>query len=119
MKILADENVDFGLVTWLRAAGHDVRWITESAPSLSDESVAEQAWSESRAIITLDRDFGELVFRRRFPVVGLAYLRLRADRPVELLSMFRKAWTVVETRLIGSFVVVSNRIVRIRPLPGA
>ena len=50
--------------TMLRELGHDVRSASEVAPSATDEALLTLALEEQRVIITLDKDFGELVFLR-------------------------------------------------------
>jgi len=37
MHLLADENVDWLIVEWLRANGHDVLWIPEFAAGRPDD----------------------------------------------------------------------------------
>lgn len=64
MLLCANENVPGDCVTELRARGHDVLWIRETAPGIADELVLETARSGGRLLITLDKDFGELVFHR-------------------------------------------------------
>lgn len=63
MKLPADEGVDFHVVSFLRKEGHDVRYVAELEPGISDENVLEIANDELRKLLTTDKDFGELVFR--------------------------------------------------------
>ena len=65
MRFLADENVERQLVAALRDAGHDVEYIAELAPGSADEEVLQRARRGSAVIITGDKDFGELVYRRK------------------------------------------------------
>ena len=77
MRFLADENVHRGIVSGLRAAGHDVAWVAESNPGALDEDVLALARVEDRVLLTFDRDFGELVvLRLRSAGPGVIYLRL-------------------------------------------
>ncbi|MBC8327259.1 MAG: DUF5615 family PIN-like protein [Planctomycetes bacterium] len=39
MKLVADENVDKPIVDALRAAGHEVWYVAEQAPGITDEAV--------------------------------------------------------------------------------
>jgi len=73
---LADECVSASLVRELRSAGHDVLYIAEFAASLSDVEVMALASREGRLLLTADKDFGELVFRRSQVVPGLTLLRI-------------------------------------------
>jgi predicted nuclease of predicted toxin-antitoxin system len=62
VRWLADECVDAGLVSHLRAAGHDVIYMAEVSPAASDARVLMRAQAERRILLTEDKDFGDLVF---------------------------------------------------------
>lgn len=76
MRWLADECVDAGLVARLRAAGHDVLYMAEMTPAAGDVEVIGRAQRDERLLLTEDKDFGDLVFRRRQPVPGVVLLRI-------------------------------------------
>lgn len=63
MNLLADENARRQIVEKLRQDGHDVLYIAEVEPSISDEAVFDRANEKAALLITGDKDFGELVFR--------------------------------------------------------
>ena len=54
MRLVADENCDFSLVTDLRAAGYDVVAITEQMAGAGDQRVIDFARSERRLLLTED-----------------------------------------------------------------
>ncbi len=84
MKLLVNENVPLASVGHLREAGHDVLSITELSPGIPDTEVMQIAHNEQRIILTFDRDYGELVFRRRLPLpAGVIYLRFVPQTPSE------------------------------------
>jgi predicted nuclease of predicted toxin-antitoxin system len=76
VRLLADEGVDQQIVDALRAAGHDVLYAAESSPSNADDALLRMASAEARILITPDRDFGELVYRRKMATRGVLLLRL-------------------------------------------
>jgi predicted nuclease of predicted toxin-antitoxin system len=78
-KLLTDSCISPAVTRRLRADGHDVLSILEQRADPGDRSILELAASEGRAIITIDSDFGTLVFRDRIVRVGV--LRLREARP--------------------------------------
>jgi hypothetical protein len=80
MRWLADECVDAPIVDHLRAAGHDVTYMAEIAAGASDVETIIRAQTESRLLLTEDKDFGELVFRRMRAVPGLVLLRIDPER---------------------------------------
>src|SRR5689334_6448717 len=100
MKLLADENVPGAAVQALRDAGHDLLWIRESHPGMADPDILQIAVSESRVLLTFDKDFGELAFKLRFSASsGIILFRWRkaapdiiARRAVDLIAA-RTDWT--------------------------
>lgn len=50
MKLLADVNVDRGIVEGLREDGHDVEWLTQTGPRLEDSSLMERAYTNGQII---------------------------------------------------------------------
>jgi len=82
-----------------------------------DEDLLRIAVTEERFLLTADKDFGELVYRRLLAVPGVVLLRLRTASEAERLALFRRHWPAVERSVPGHFVVVTNRTVRRSPLP--
>ncbi len=118
MRLLADENLPQRTVEALRRLGHDVTWVRLEAPGSGDERVLAQALSEDRVLVTADKDFGELAFRRRLPAAaGVILLRVRGTAEVRSAALV----AALETRedWAGQFAVVTNDRVRLTPLPPA
>ena len=63
MKLLLDTCVWGGVCKELRAAGHDVVWAGDWQEDPGDHEILGRAHREERILVTLDKDFGELVFR--------------------------------------------------------
>ncbi|HVF59333.1 MAG TPA: DUF5615 family PIN-like protein [Thermoanaerobaculia bacterium] len=76
MNLVADESVDRPIVERLRHDGHDVVYIAELAPSIADQEVLRQADGRGALLVTADKDFGELIFRRRLVHSGVVLIRL-------------------------------------------
>ena len=67
MNFLADEDVEKPVVEMLRHEGHDVLYMCEIATRTIDEKLLEQANSESRILLTNDKDYGNwYFFKKRF-----------------------------------------------------
>ena len=79
MRLVADENCDFSLVTDLRAAGYDVVAITEQMAGADDQRVIDFARSERRLLVTEDKDFGQLVFAAAKQHSGVILIRYPAS----------------------------------------
>lgn len=61
-KFLLDSCVSSYAVKDLREEGYDVLWIPEMGEDPGDEIILKKAFLENRILVTLDKDFGELVF---------------------------------------------------------
>lgn len=82
MRILADENIPDQAIPLLRASGHDVLWVKEEQPSTDDPDVLDWATRESRLLITLDKDFGELIEQAGQPApFGVILFRIAGNIP--------------------------------------
>ncbi len=117
MKILADVNVERALVQWLRSEGHDVFWAADLPASVPDCDLLKTAREESRVVLTHDRDFGELVFRHNLASQGVILMRFEAPLQLERLALLKFHWSVIEQNADKQFLVVTDRRIRIRPLP--
>jgi len=76
LRFLADECCDTGLVASLREDGHDVLYVLERKPGVSDDEVLLEAYNEERIMVTEDKDFGELVYRLKKPSKGIILIRM-------------------------------------------
>lgn len=119
LSLLADENIDQRLVSSLRLAGIFVYSVAESSPGITDEEVMRLSENLSAMILTDDKDFGEIVFRKQRSCRGIVLLRLtgvdysrKADHVIQVIDRYG-------SEMIGKFVVITAERVRIRKLlPG-
>ena len=117
MRILANENLPGEAVDALRARGHDVFWVRTDSPGSSDSEVVKRAASEHRILITFDKDFGELAFRRGLSSpAGIVLFRIKAPSAAYVAQA---AVGVLESRddWAGHFSVVEEHRLRMNPLP--
>lgn len=113
MRLLADENLPRFAIDALRALGHDVLWIAEAFPSVKDDEVLAIAIAEQRVLITLDKDFGELVVRRGLsPSTGVILLRV-PNVPSVVVEVITRALATTSD-FTGRFVIVDEHRVRER-----
>jgi predicted nuclease of predicted toxin-antitoxin system len=116
MRFIADENISSQIVRRLRSAGLDVTSVAESARGASDQDIVALASIEQRIVITEDRDFGEMVVRRRLSLRGVVLLELdrlsnaaEADRVADVVLMHL-------AKLSGNLTVIEPGRTRLRPL---
>lgn len=94
MKLLANENFPISSVKILENAGYDIIAVGQDFAGILDSEVIELAINEHRTIITFDRDYGELIFKKGYkPPAGVIYLRWDNFQPNEpgeyLIELFK------------------------------
>ena len=89
MRFLIDACGGYTVAEELRVQGHDVIFIGTTHPRLEDELILQRAIQERRIIITTDKDFEELVYKRGLSHYGI--LRLANVRIAPRLSLLREA----------------------------
>lgn len=81
MTFYADESVDGQIVERLRADGWHVEYVAELAAGIGDEQVLANSRDGGHVLLTADKDFGELVFRRFQDSPGVILIRLEGISP--------------------------------------
>ncbi len=119
MNLLADESVDRAVIERLRADGHTVGAVAEIAPGILDAEVLSLTNDRAAILVTMDKDFGELIVRDWFPVAGAALFRLDGLSAEAKAERAASAFASVLDRIVGAFVVIDAERVRVRPLPTA
>lgn len=114
MNLVADENIDRGIVERLRRDGHVVHWIAEVSPSVSDEDVLRRAADGGAVLLTEDKDFGELVYRRGLSHAGVLLVRLEGLENAAKAEVVAQAVRDNEAGLPGAFAVLSADSIRLR-----
>lgn len=87
MRFLVDRCAGSRLAEWLRNNGHDTLEAQTFRPDPGDRALLELAESENRVIITIDKDFGELIYLHGVPHAGLIRLPdVRVSRRIEIIA---------------------------------
>ncbi len=74
MKFLIDRCAGRLLADWLRKQGHDVVETRELGPDPGDRTLLAWAAKDIRILITIDTDFGELIYLENLLHAGLIRL---------------------------------------------
>ena len=80
MRFLIDRCAGRRIAEWLRDAGHDDVEARLLGPDPGDRALLELAAADNRILLTIDTDFGELIYLRGIPHAGLIRL---PDAPAE------------------------------------
>ena len=102
MKFKLDENLGRSALEVLTLAGHDVDTVLQEGLSdTDDDHLVRVCQIEQRALITLDRDFGQTL---RFPPTqsfGIAILELPPRlHPQSIVARLRELLVLIATRSI-------------------
>jgi predicted nuclease of predicted toxin-antitoxin system len=116
VRWLADECVAAPLVASLRSVGQDVVYVAEAAASLGDSDVIALAMRENRVLLTEDKDFGDLVFRRGFSVPGVVLMRIYPDNVELKTARLTAAINRYGDELFGRYLVIEEGRFRSRHL---
>jgi predicted nuclease of predicted toxin-antitoxin system len=116
VRWLADECVAASLVAYLRASGDDVLYVGEAAAGLSDEDVVTLASREIRLLLTEDKDFGDLVFRRKRAITGVVLMRIGPENPALKATRLAAAIERYGDGLFGRYTVIEEGRFRSRRL---
>ncbi len=113
MKRLLDACVWGGALSALLAAGHDVVWAGEWESDPGDEEILALANEQSRVLVTLDKDFGELAVIRNRPHCGIIRLvGLSAQRQATVSLQIIERYS--NELSAGALLTVSEDRVRVR-----
>lgn len=116
MRLLANENIPS--IRLLRQAGYDITAITKDSPGIPDTVVLARAADEQRTILTFDRDYGELIDRRRLrSPSGVIYLRFQPQTPTEPAELLLNLFQAKNLEFEHRFTVVEREQIRQRNLP--
>ncbi len=113
LKFIADEGVEKEIVLSLRK-NYDVLYVAETMQSAADEFILSKAEEEGRVLITLDKDFGELVYRLHQVHAGVILCRLQSlpiEQAVELVEVTIAKYGL---ELQSAFTVIQPNNIRVR-----
>jgi predicted nuclease of predicted toxin-antitoxin system len=116
LRFLVDVGVGKHVEHILREDGHEVKAVRDVDPSMKDEEIIRMAAWEQRIIITMDKDFGELVYHSSMRHCGVLLLRLEDAAAAKKVQVVRHILTHYADQIKDSFCVFQNDKFRIRKI---
>ncbi|OGB86640.1 hypothetical protein A3J41_03535 [candidate division TM6 bacterium RIFCSPHIGHO2_12_FULL_38_8] len=113
MKLLIDECVGPSVVRWLKEQNHDVVSIYDDFAGMKDVHVLQKSVTENRILITHDKDFGELIFKKKYQHCGILFLKLLDQQPTSTMRILERIITKHSNDLRNNFVIVTEVNIRI------
>jgi len=114
LKFLVDVGVSKKAETWLKSQGYDVKCVRDLNPRMPDIELLKIAASESRMVITMDKDFGELVYHSRLSHSGVLLLRLEDARSEEKVRVIENILRNYSDKILNKFCVYQEGKLRIK-----
>jgi len=116
-RFCVDESTGQAVADHLRARGYDVWSVIESSSGMADREIIHQAYNEKRVLVSNDKDFGELIFRKRIPAVGSILLRLVDESPSNKVRVVKAVLDRWSNSLEGYYITATDYTIRRRKLP--
>jgi len=114
LKFLVDVGVSKKVEEWLLRNGYDIKAVRDINPKMDDDKILSIAVSENRMVVTMDKDFGELVYNSGLPHSGVLLLRLEDAKADEKVKTIEKILTEYSDRLLNNFCIFQHGRLRIR-----
>ena len=114
LKFVLDVGVGNKVGQHLTHQGYDALLISTINPSMSDSEILAIAENENRMVITMDKDFGELVYHSEKAHAGVLLLRLEDATGEEKVEVMRFIIDNFKDILEHKFCVFKNGRLRIR-----
>ncbi len=111
MIIYVDENIPQKIPFVLRAAGHQVEYVT---CSIEDREILQTAFQKKALLITSDKDFERLVLDERRPTAGVILLRIAKCVSMEdRAKILVNALTRYQNKIQGAFTILTESAIDI------
>ncbi len=114
IKFIVDVGVGKVVEEFLRSRGADVLSVRAVDPRMTDREILQYAKIERRMILTMDKDFGELVFHSKISHSGVLLLRMEEATGPEKARVLDYILLHYSKRIQGKFCVYHDKKIRIR-----
>ena len=114
IKFLIDVGVGKKVEEFLTNEGFDIKAIRDINPAMSDKEVLNLAVIEKRMIITMDKDFGELVYKSNLNHNGVLILRIEDANINDKIKILSDIVTNYLDEIRNSFCIYYRGKLRIR-----
>jgi len=116
LRFLVDVGVGKGIEKYLRREGYNTKAVRDIDLRMEDEEIIRIAVTENRMVITMDKDFGGLVYHSSMEHSGVLLLRLEDATGSEKLQVVKHIMKNYSDRIKNCFCVFQNDKFRIRKI---
>lgn len=114
LKFLIDVGFGRAVEDLLRTRGYDLKAVRDIDPCAKDSEILDIAVNEGRMVITMDKDFGELVHKLSMQHSGVLILRMEDARGMEKAEVVGKILAEYESEINGKFCIYQDERLRVR-----
>jgi predicted nuclease of predicted toxin-antitoxin system len=114
LKFLIDVGVSKKVEKWFLNRGYDIKSVRDIDPRMPDKEVLKIAVSEKRMVVTMDKDFGELVYHSALPHGGVLLLRLEEAKSDEKVKVVEQILEEHSDKLPNSFCAFKGGRLRVK-----
>jgi predicted nuclease of predicted toxin-antitoxin system len=114
LKFILDVGVGKKVQNYLENAGYDTISVIDLDNTMLDTNILFIAEKENRIVITMDKDFGELVYRSKQSHNGVLLLRLEDANGTEKAEVVSLIIEQFANEIEGKFAVFQHGRLRIR-----
>ena len=116
LKFLVDVGVGKKVELFLKKKGYNTKTVRTIDPQMSDEEIIRLSLKENRMIITMDKDFGELVYHYKRDSCGVLLLRLEDATGSEKQEVVANILARHSSDIVNRYCVFQNGRLRIRKI---
>ena len=116
LKFLVDVGVGKKIELFLKEKGYNTKTVRTIDPQMSDEEIIRLLLNENRMIITMDKDFGELVYHYGRDPCGVLLPRLENATGSEKQEVVANILAKHSTDIVNRYCVFQNGRLRIRKI---
>ena len=119
LKFLVDVGVGKKVEEYLLEKRYDTKAVRSLDHRMPDQEIIRLAALEKRIVITMDKDFGELVYHSRMDHCGILLLRVEDATGSEKQQVIAKILAKYANNMKNNFCVYQNQKFRFRKLSRA
>ena len=113
MKFVIDVGVGRSVELQLATDGYEVLPVRNRDPHMADQDILHWALQEQAIVVTMDKDFGDLIWKARLPHAGIILLRMEDATGLEKADAMRRIVQEFGAELPQRFTVFKNDRLRI------
>lgn len=113
-RLLLDENIGQSVAQSLINNGYDAVSVVEIGFGMPDTDILKLALQEKRVLITLDKDFGQMIYQSHAEHSGMVLLRLQNESSQNIKMILLNFLNSYDNKMVDKFIVVTEDKIRVR-----